>query len=135
MHRMQVSSWVNFVTIYTGFNWISVLAWSVYTVVYYNSAVKDGGNQHVTKPFLRVDSPLSIQIFGVNTKRFMKVKSLSRVQLFATRWTVAYQVPQSMEFSRQEYGSGVPFPSPGDLSDSYSPGFRYPWVWSRTYSL
>ena len=43
------------------------------------------------------------------------VKSLSRVQLFATPWTVAYQAPQSMGFSRQEYWSGLPFPSPGDL--------------------
>ena len=43
------------------------------------------------------------------------VKSLSRVRLFATPWTVAYQAPQSMEFSRQEYGSGLSFPSPGDL--------------------
>ena len=45
----------------------------------------------------------------------MKVKSLSRVQLFETPWTVAYQAPLSMEFSRQEYWSGLPFPSPGDL--------------------
>ena len=45
----------------------------------------------------------------------MKIKSLSRVRLFATRWTVAYQAPQSMEFSRKEYWSGSPFPSPGDL--------------------
>ena len=43
------------------------------------------------------------------------MKSLSRVQLFVTPWTVAYQAPQSMEFSRQEYWSGLPFPSPGDL--------------------
>ena len=43
------------------------------------------------------------------------VKSPSRVQLFATPWTVAYQAPPSMEFSRQEYWSGLPFPSPGDL--------------------
>ena len=43
------------------------------------------------------------------------MKSLSRVRLFATPWTVAYQAPQSMEFSRQEYWSGLPFPSPGDL--------------------
>ena len=47
----------------------------------------------------------------------MKVKSLSRVRLFATPWTVPYQAPQSMEFSRQEYWSGLPFPSPGDLPD------------------
>ena len=39
----------------------------------------------------------------------MKVKSLSQVQLFATPWTVAYQAPLSMGFSRQEYWSGVPF--------------------------
>ena len=45
----------------------------------------------------------------------MKVKSLSRVQLFATPWTIAHQAPPSMEFSRQEYWSGLPFPSPGDL--------------------
>ena len=38
-----------------------------------------------------------------------KVKSLSRVRLFATPWTVAYQAPQSVEFSRQEYWSGLPF--------------------------
>ena len=43
-----------------------------------------------------------------------EVKSLSRVQLFATPWTVAYQAP-SMGFSREEYWSGLPFPSPEDL--------------------
>ena len=42
-------------------------------------------------------------------------KSLSHVQLFATLWTIAYQAPPSMGFSRQEYWSGLPFPSPGDL--------------------
>ena len=46
-----------------------------------------------------------------------EVKFLSRVQLFGTPWIVAYQAPLSMEFSRQEYSSGVPFPSPGDLPD------------------
>ena len=45
------------------------------------------------------------------------MKSLSRVRLFAALWTVAYQAPLSMEFSRQEYWSGLPFPSPGDLPD------------------
>ena len=45
----------------------------------------------------------------------VKVKSLSRVQLFATPWTVAYQASPSMAFSRQEYWSGLPFPSPGGL--------------------
>ena len=42
----------------------------------------------------------------------VKVKSLSRVQLLATPWTVAHQGPLSMGFSRQEYWSGVPLPSP-----------------------
>ena len=45
----------------------------------------------------------------------VKVMSLSHVQLFVTPWTVAYQDPQSMGFSRQEYWSGLPFPSPGDI--------------------
>ena len=42
----------------------------------------------------------------------MKVKSLSCVRLLATPWTAAYQAPPSMGFSRQEYWSGVPLPSP-----------------------
>ena len=51
----------------------------------------------------------------------VKVKSLSRVQLFATPWTVAYQASPFMRFSRQEYWSGLPFPSPGDIPD---PGIK-----------
>ena len=51
----------------------------------------------------------------------VKVKSLSRVLLFATPWTVAYQTPPSMGFSRQQYWSGLPFPSPGDLPN---PGIK-----------
>ena len=49
------------------------------------------------------------------------VKLLSHVRLFAIPWTVAYQAPPSMGFSRQEYWSGLPFPSPGDLP---SPGIK-----------
>ena len=45
----------------------------------------------------------------------VKVKLLSRVRLFASPWTVVRQAPLSMGFSRQEYWSGLPFPSPGDL--------------------
>ena len=45
----------------------------------------------------------------------MKLKLLSCVWLFATPWTVAFQAPPSMGFSRQEYWNGLPFPSPGDL--------------------
>ena len=43
------------------------------------------------------------------------MKSLSCVWLFATPWTISHQAPPSMGFSRQEYWSGLPFPSPGDL--------------------
>ena len=45
----------------------------------------------------------------------VKVKSLIHVQLFVTPWSVAYQTPPSMGFSRQEYWNVLPFPSPGDL--------------------
>ena len=53
----------------------------------------------------------------INSERKVKVKSLSRVRLFETPWTVAYQAPPSMGFSRQEYWSRLPFPSSGDLLD------------------
>ena len=46
-----------------------------------------------------------------------EVKSLSCVRLFATPWTVACEASPSMGFSRQEYWSGLPFPSPGDIPD------------------
>ena len=47
---------------------------------------------------------------------------LIRVQLFGTLWTAARQAPLSMKFSRQEYWSGLPFPSPGDLPN---PGIEH----------
>ena len=50
--------------------------------------------------------------FSSTWKWKVKVKSLSRVQLLATQWTAAHQAPLSMGFSRQEYWSGVPLPSP-----------------------
>ena len=53
----------------------------------------------------------------LNRKRKVKVRSLSHVRLFATPWTVAHQAPPSSGFSRQEYWSGLSFPSPGDLPD------------------
>ena len=49
---------------------------------------------------------------------YVHVKSLSCVQLFVTPQTVARQAPLSLGFSRQEYWSRVPFPSPGDLPDT-----------------
>ena len=58
--------------------------------------------------------------------------SLSCVQLFATSYTVAHQAPLSMEFPRQEYWSGLPFPSPGDLPDPriepMSPALHTVWA-------
>ena len=48
----------------------------------------------------------------------VKVKSLSRIQLFATPWTVSYLAALSMRFSRQEYSSGLSFPSPEDLPNA-----------------
>ena len=62
-------------------------------------------------------------LFKFLTFRFLdswkkvKVKLLSRVRLFVTLWSEAHQAPLSMGFSRQEYWGGLPFPSPGDLSN------------------
>ena len=47
---------------------------------------------------------------------YVRARFLSHAQLFATSWTVACHAPLSVEFSRQEYWSRLPFPSPGDLS-------------------
>ena len=57
-------------------------------------------------------------LHGPTESERKKGKSLSRVRLFAIAWTVVYQAPPSMGFSRQEYWSGLQFPSPGDLPDS-----------------
>ena len=46
---------------------------------------------------------------------FVCAQLLSRVRLSVAPWTVAHQAPQAMDFSRQEYWSGLPFPPPGDL--------------------
>ena len=54
----------------------------------------------------------------------VKVKSLSRARLLATPWTAAHQAPPSMGFSRQEYWSGLPFPSPTHESEK--------WKWNRS---
>ena len=69
-------------------------------------------------PALQAGSlPLSYLRRPQNLSQFSSVQSLSRVRLFATPWTVACQTPLIMEFSRQEYWSGLPFPSPGYLLD------------------
>ena len=56
------------------------------------------------------------------------VRACCHVRLFATAWAVAHQAPLSMGFSRQEYWSGLPFPSPGDLPD---PGIESPALAGR----
>ena len=64
----------------------------------------------------------------------VKVKLLSRVRLLATPWTAAYQAPPSMGFSRQEYWSGVPLPSPKGRptrNQNSSPQPCYDLVWSK----
>ena len=63
-----------------------------------------------------------LTLFQFSIESEVKVKSLlSRVQLFAIPWTVVYQASLSVGFSRQEYWSGLPFPSPGDPPD---PGIK-----------
>ena len=52
---------------------------------------------------------------GEDNSEFMSTQSLSRARLLAMQWAVAHQDPLSMEFSRQEYWTGLPFPTPGDL--------------------
>ena len=65
--------------------------------------------------FRILSNPLSLKGYLSVKECLLKVKSLSHVRLFATPWTVAHQDPVSMGFFRQEYWSGLPFPSPGDL--------------------
>ena len=57
------------------------------------------------------------QIANILLLLVLLLSLFSRVRLCATPWAVAYKAPLSMEFSRQEYRSGLPFPSPGDLPD------------------
>ena len=69
----------------------------------------------------------------------VKAKSLSRVRLLATPWTAAYQVPPPMGFSRQEYWSGVPLPSPTPLGTAnfvgHEPGTLYLGRWRGFFDI
>ena len=67
----------------------------------------------MTPPFQVAESEEELK----SLSKKVKVKSLSHVQLFVTPWIAAYQASPSMEFSRQEYLSGLPFSSPGYLPD------------------
>ena len=77
----------------------------------------DGSPPGSTVPgILQARTPEWVAISFSNAWKWkVKVKSLSCVWLLATPWTAAYQAPQSMGFSRQEYRSGVPLPSPDVL--------------------
>ena len=69
---------------------------------------------------MRAEDNLIIWVTQIFEQK-VKVKSLSRVPLCVTPWTISNHAPPSMGFSRQEYWSGVPFPSPEDLPD---PGIK-----------
>ena len=64
-----------------------------------------------------------------------KVRSLSRIQLLATLWTVAYQAPPSMGFSRQEYWRGVPLPSPRRHIKKQRHHFANKGLYSQSYGF
>ena len=72
---------------------------------------------HLNKKKNHIRQTIRFWVFHVGywKDKMIKVKSLSRVRLFATPWTVAHQAPPSMGFSKQECWSGLPFPSPRDL--------------------
>ena len=71
--------------------------------------------EYVRAPIYPHPRILIIVILSVCVCVCVCVQSFSHVPLFATSWTIAHQTPLSMEFSRQEYWSGLPFPTPGDL--------------------
>ena len=70
----------------------------------------------ILKEILILDGHPGMNQYHCERKK-VKVKLLSPVRLFVTPWTVAYQAPLSMGFSRQECWTGLPFPSPGDLPE------------------
>ena len=70
---------------------------------------------HYLPEFAQNSCPLNQWSYVMHILLKVKVKSHSRVWLFAAPWTVAHQAPPSMKFSRQECWSGLPFPSLGDL--------------------
>ena len=95
--------------------------------LYLNSNPKDGllnllSSIFTSKKYRLIDHRFAVMIKESNTYRKFSmaaewVKLLSCVRLFATPWTIAYQAPHCMGFSRQEYWSGLPFPSWGNLPD------------------
>jgi len=89
--------------------------WSGWLVRAYCIAQGENKAQSACRTYIKLTIKMHSNI------HWSEVKWLSRVWLFATPWTIAYQAPPSIRFSRQEYWSGLPFPSPGDLPD---PGIK-----------
>ena len=101
--------------LYPSLNWTELI-WATVFLHIHVPAFKPGTIR--AKIFILTSLKFCIKLqFSITFTQYVKVKvkSLSRVWLFATPWTVAYQASPSMGFSRQEYWSGLPFPSPGDL--------------------
>ena len=99
----------------------------------YSSAIKDGGNQHVTEPFLRLDSPLS--------DLWSKYQKALESEVAQSCPTLCNPMDCSLPGSSVDviFQAGVPewvaISFSRGSSDSCNPGFRYPWVWSRIYVL
>ena len=89
---------------------------------------------HQAPPSLRILQARTLEWVAISFfnawKWKVKVKSLSRVRLLATPWTAAYQAPPSIGFSRQEYWSGVPLPSPSHITDS-----QYTYIFKIIYKM
>ena len=86
--------------------------WKQWETLFWGTPKLDGDYSHEIKRCLLLERKAMTNLWVSEW-----VKSLSHVRLFATPWTAAHQAPPSMGFSRQEYWSGLPFPSPGDLPD------------------
>ena len=76
----------------------------------------------IQEGFLELDPVVSLEVGGGDFPGGLHTSEVAQsCPILYTPWTVAYQVPPSMEFSRQEYWSGLPLPSPGDL---LNPGIK-----------
>ena len=116
---LNVASWPAYRFLRRQVRWSSIpISWRIFQFVVIHT-VKGFAIVNKTE----IDVFLELSCFFDDS--VVKVKSLSHVQLFATPWTGAHQALLSMGFFRQEYWSGLPFPSPGDLP---YPGIepRYP---------
>ena len=102
--------------ILNGLNFLGLIYVSICVILWNTQASKwvgeDGNSVCVTVTLGKKKS-----IYSPHWLICMFVQLLSHIQLFATPWIVAHQDPLSMEFSRHERWSGLPFPTPGDLPD------------------